>query len=164
MATKSLNQDYTTRDWVFLLLSFILCFSAAAVGGQFMPGEWYEKLVRPGLAPPNWIFGPVWSLLYCLMAIAAWLVWRQRNERGAQLALWVFVGQLALNSCWSWQFFGRHRIDHALINIVLLLGAITLTIVLFWRHSRWAARLMAPYLAWVSFATLLNFEFWRLNG
>ncbi len=138
-------------------------FAAAWAGARFMPGEWYAALAKPWWNPPNWIFGPVWTVLYVLMAVAAWLVWRQAGFAGAGAALGLFLVQLALNALWSYLFFGLHRIDWALADILALWAAILAVLVLFWRVQAAAGTLLLPYLAWVSFATVLNFALWRLN-
>jgi translocator protein len=147
-----------------VLLGFVaVCLAAGALGGAVtapaIPG-WYAGLVKPSFNPPNWLFAPVWTALYLLMAIAAWLVWRRGNAR---TPLMLFALQLVLNSIWSLLFFGLHRVDLALLDIVLLLGTIVATAVAFRPRSAVAALLLAPYLAWVSFATVLNFAIWRLN-
>jgi benzodiazapine receptor len=147
-----------------VLLGFIaLCLAAGALGAAVTAPAiptWYAALAKPSFNPPNWIFAPVWTTLYVLMAIAAWLVWRRGNAR-TPLAL--FVLQLVLNSAWSLLFFGLHRVDLALIDIVLLLAAIVATALSFRPRSAVAALLLMPYLAWVSFATVLNFAIWRIN-
>lgn len=149
------------------LVGFVAaCLAIGALGALVTApaiASWYPILAKPSFNPPNWIFGPVWTTLYILMAIAAWLVWRSAGLPAARTALLLFVLQLALNSVWSLLFFGLHRIDLALIDIVLLLAAIVATTLAFLRHSRVAAWLLVPYLAWVSFATVLNFAIWRLN-
>lgn len=128
-----------------------------------MPGEWYASLAKPSWNPPSAVFAPVWSLLYVSMGVAAWLVWRQAGFEGAKLALGLFAGQLVLNALWSWLFFGLHRPDVAFVDIVALWLLILIVTVLFWRESRTAGALMLPYLAWVGFASCLNFAVWRLN-
>lgn len=138
----------------------VLSFGAAVVGAGFTPGTWYAALVKPPWNPPNWIFGPVWTMLYLLMGAAAWLVWR---AHGPAWALGLFVAQLLLNAAWSWLFFGRHRPDLALLEITALWLAIAATLVAFWRVRPLAGALLVPYLAWVSFALLLNAELWRRN-
>lgn len=125
---------------------------------------WYAGLVRPAIAPPNWLFGPVWTALYVMMAVAAWLVWRRPASPPRRAAMRLFALQLALNSLWSFLFFGFGRIDLALLEIVVLWAAIVATTIAYAGVSRSAALLMLPYIAWVSFAAVLNFEFWRLNG
>lgn len=141
----------------------VLCFSAAAFGSEFMPGEWYAALKKPPWNPPNWIFGPVWSALYTMMAVAAWLVWRRGGFKLNQLPLSLFLTQLLLNALWSWLFFGLKNPALAFVEIVLLWIAIGGTITSFWPRQRAAAWLLVPYLAWVSFAAVLNFTLWQLN-
>lgn len=153
---KSLN------PWLALAISLALVVAAALFGSQFMPGAWYAGLAKPAWTPPNWLFGPAWTTLYLLMALAAWKVWiAVRRVDGALL---LYLVQLLLNALWSWLFFGLQRPDLALANIVVLWLLILATIVLFWRRDRLAGALMLPYLAWVGFATALNLAIWRLNG
>ena len=129
-----------------------------------MPGEWYASLSKPSWNPPNAIFGPVWTLLYALMAVSAWLVWRRAGFGGAGAALGLFVFQLVLNALWSYLFFGLHRPDIAFFEIVVLWVAILAVVLLFWRVDRTAGALMLPYLTWVGFASFLNFTLWRMNS
>ncbi len=147
-----------------VLVGFIaLCLAAGALGAAVTAPAiptWYATLAKPSFNPPNWIFAPVWTTLYVLMAIAAWLVWRRGNAR---TPLTLFAVQLVLNSAWSLLFFGLHRVDLALLDIVLMLAAIAATALSFRPRSAVAALLLVPYLAWVSFATVLNFAIWRLN-
>lgn len=137
-----------------------LCYAAALSGIVFMPGEWYASLNKPSWNPPSWVFGPVWTTLYIAMGVSAWLVWRAGNAR---LALSVFLIQLLLNALWTPVFFGLKQPGAAFTVIVAMWCAIAATIALFWRHSRVASALLVPYLAWVSFASALNFALWRLN-
>lgn len=130
--------------------------SASAAG-------FYNELLRPQWAPPGWLFGPVWSALYVLMGIAAWLVWRARGFRGASTALLLFVAQLLVNALWTWIFFVWHQGALSLAEIIVLWLLIASTIMAFWRLQRLAALLLLPYLAWVSFATALTLSLWRLN-
>ena len=141
----------------------VLCFATAGIGAMFPPGQWYEGLMKPAWNPPNWIFGPVWTVLYAMMAIAAWLVWKRHGFSAAAFPLAIFIVQLVLNAGWSWLFFGLHRPDVAFFEIIILWIAILATMVLFWRLDRLAGVLLAPYLAWVSFAAVLNFTLWQLN-
>jgi tryptophan-rich sensory protein len=141
----------------------IVTFGAAAIGARFLPDEWYRALNKPAWNPPNSIFAPVWTVLYLLMALAAWLVWRRYGIGGALLPLALFVVQLALNSAWTYFFFGRHEIAGAFIDILVLWVTILTTIILFWRLVPLAGILLVPYLAWVSFASVLNGTIWRLN-
>ena len=148
-----------------LLVWLLLSFAAAAVGGlaSASAGEFYRDLVRPSWAPPGWLFGPVWSVLYPLMGVAAWLVWRARGFGGARNALLVFVVQLAANALWTWLFFVWRQGGLAFAEILVLLALILATIVLFWRVHRIAAVLLFPYLLWVAFASALTLSIWRLN-
>ena len=147
-----------------LILFFVLVTAVALIGAQFAPGEWYASLQKPALNPPNWIFGPVWTGLYILMAIAAWLVWRERGAPGRALALGAWLVQLLLNAAWSWLFFGLHRPGWAFAEIMLLFGAILITMLLFWRIRALAGILLLPYLLWVGFAAYLNIQLLTLNG
>jgi tryptophan-rich sensory protein len=145
---------------------FALTYLAAFVGSQFtFPAipVWYEGLEKPGFAPPNWLFAPVWTLLYGLMAFAAWRVWLQRYRVDVWLALTLFALQLALNVGWSALFFGLRNPFFALLEIVILDIAILATLVAFARIDRLAGLAIAPYLAWVAFATALNGAVWWLN-
>ena len=155
----------TVRPVLALAGFIILTLTVSAVGARVTLPEiagWYAQLAKPSFTPPNWVFGPVWTTLYVLMAIAAWLVWRTRvPARIPALSAW--GAQLALNLAWSLLFFGAHRIGLALIDIVLLLLAIVATMAFFARRSRVAAVLLVPYLAWVAYAAALNFAVWRLN-
>lgn len=138
----------------------IVCFGAAAFGSRYRPGAWYAALRKPRWNPPNAVFAPVWSVLYTMMAVAAWLVWRAVGP-GLELAL--FAAQLGLNAAWSWLFFGRHRAGLALADILVLWLAVAATLVAFRQARPLAAWLLLPYLAWVSFAAALNAALWRLN-
>lgn len=142
----------------------LLCFAAPSIGVLCPPGEWYATLEKPSWNPPGWIFGPVWSLLYTLMAVAAWLVWRRGGFAGQRQALGAFVAQLALNALWTPLFFGLNQPGAAFAEILLLWLAIAWTIERFWRVHRAAAYLLLPYLAWVGFAAVLNGTLWRMNA
>lgn len=151
----------STAASLAVLGGFILITFLAPVFGAFSPpGAWYQSLVKPSWNPPAWIFGPVWTSLYLMMATAAWMVWK-RIGRGPVLSLY-FV-QLALNAAWTPMFFGAHEIGAALVIIGCLWGAIFKTLQAFLSVHRPAGLLLVPYLAWVSFATFLNFTLWRLN-
>lgn len=148
-----------------LAVFLVLCFSAAGLGGLATGSSvstWFPTLNRPSFQPPGWVFGPVWTVLYTLMAIAAWLAYRAR-PRISSAAMILFAVQLILNTAWSFLFFGLRRPDLAAIEIVLLLGAIAATTAAFFRIAPLASALMIPYLVWVAFATVLNFAIWRLN-
>ncbi|OHE24763.1 MAG: hypothetical protein A3K40_01855 [Syntrophobacterales bacterium RIFOXYC2_FULL_60_23] len=153
----------TVSSWIGLVFWVALSFAAAAVGSSFPPGDWYAHLAKPAFNPPAWVFAPVWTLLYLVMGIAAWLVWRQRAVARVTPALALFLAQLGLNAAWSWLFFGLHYIGWALVDLAALWLAIGATLLAFWALRPLAGLLMVPYLLWVSFAALLNFQFWRLN-
>ena len=140
-------------------------FAAAAMGGlaSVNAAGFYGDLVQPPWAPPAWLFGPVWSVLFLLMGVAAWLVWRDHGFRGAGAALKLYLVQLLANALWSWLFFAWRQGAFAFAEIVVLWLLIAATIFSFWRLHRLAALLLVPYLAWVSFAAALNFVLWRLN-
>ncbi len=157
------NEHAETPQYLVLVGFVVACFGAAAIGGFFPPDDWYASLNPPCFAPPNWVFGPVWTVLYFMMAVSGWLVWKSNDKPGKRAALSLFGTQLTLNSIWSALFFGLHRPDLALIEIVILWASILATILLFRRHSATAALLLIPYLAWVSFASVLNYGFWSLN-
>ena len=152
-------------SWIGFIVLLIVCFTAAGVGSvaTFPKIEnWYASLVKPSWTPPDWIFGPVWSILYLSMAIAAWLVWRQSGFLSIPLA--IFVMQLILNAAWSWLFFGLQNPGIAFIEILFLWTAIAATIMTFWQRSALAGLLLVPYFCWVTFACFLNFAIWRLNA
>jgi translocator protein len=125
--------------------------------------SFYGQLSQPTWAPPAWLFGPVWSGLYIAMAVAAWLVWRDRGFKGAPAALGLFVIQLIANALWTWLFFVLHRGALSLAEVVVLWLLIAATIARFWPIHRLAALLLVPYLAWVGFASALTLSLWRLN-
>jgi tryptophan-rich sensory protein len=155
------------RENLTALAGFVLlCFAVAGLGGLATSSgvdAWYPTLVKPGFNPPDWVFGPVWTLLYLLMAIAAWRVWRRPPSRLRSAAFASFGLQLALNLGWSVLFFGLRAPGAALVEIVLLLAAIAWTTRLFWRQDRPSGLLFVPYLLWVAFAAVLNASIWLLN-
>ncbi len=143
-----------------------LCLAILALGGWVTASSvstWYLTLQKPVFNPPDWMFAPVWTLLYLMIALAGWRVWRSRGLAGARAGMAAYAAQLALNLAWSFLFFGGRMIGIALAEILLLLGAIGVNAVLFWRIDRLAGWLLAPYAAWVAFACMLNFALWRLN-
>ena len=142
----------------------LLCFAAASPGAVFMPGEWFAALKKPSWNPPGWVFGPVWTALYAMMAAAAWLVWQRGGWKEQRKPLLIFLAQLALNAVWTPLFFGLHQPGVAFAEIVLLWLAIVATLVAFRPVNRTAAWLLVPYLAWVSFAAVLNGTLWSLNA
>ena len=141
----------------------MLRFGASAPGILCPPGEWYAGLVKPAWNPPGWLFGPVWTALYTMMAIAAWLVWRRGGWEWQRGPLLLFLFQLLLNALWMPIFFGLHRPGLGFAEIVLLWFAIAGTIALFRRVNSATTWLLVPYLLWVSYATALTFALWRLN-
>ena len=126
--------------------------------------EFYAGLVKPAWAPPGWLFGPVWTTLYLMMGVAAWLVWRQAGWSGATVALSLFLGQLVANALWSWLFFAWRRGGLAFAEVIFLAGLIVATALAFARVRPLAAVLLLPYLAWVTFATALTHALWRANA
>jgi benzodiazapine receptor len=143
-----------------------LCFAVGILSSTFAARAlptWYAGLVKPPLNPPNQVFGPVWTVLYTLMAVSAWIVWKTRPSPCRHRGLRLFLVQLGLNFLWPWIFFGTHQMLTALADIGVLWVAILLTILTFRKMSHTAAWLLAPYLAWVTFAAYLNFALWRLN-
>ncbi|MFC3194018.1 TspO/MBR family protein [Marinicella sediminis] len=143
----------------------LLCFAASFIGAlaSFQAPSMYAQLSQPQWAPPAWLFGPVWTMLYGMMAVAVWLVWRQGGLRHNQQAVVWFVIQLVLNALWSWLFFAWQQGLLSVINIGLLWVSILMTIRCFQSTSLPAVLLMVPYLLWVSFAAVLNITMWRLN-
>lgn len=154
-----------TRQAMGLLGWLLLALAAAVIGGfaSASAGAFYAQLVRPSWAPPGWLFAPVWSVLYVLMGIAAWLVWRVHGFAGARNALLVFILQLVANALWTWLFFVWQQGGLAFAEILLLWMLIAATVGLFWQVSRLSAILLLPYLAWVTFASALTWSVWRLN-
>jgi tryptophan-rich sensory protein len=148
------------------LLGFILVAEAVGAAASVITRpavqNWFPDLLKPSFQPPDWLFAPVWVTLYVLMAVAAWRVWRLRGFNNTPLAL--YAVQLSLNCAWSFIFFGAHRIGLALIEIATLFVLVVATTIAFWRNDRLAGALMLPYIAWVGFATALNYEIWILNG
>lgn len=154
------------RDVLGLMAFLGLCLAVSGIGGAITAtsvGTWYAALQKPPFNPPDWLFAPVWTTLYILMAVAAWRVWRYAGFRGNRKALSVFAVQLALNLAWSFIFFGLRQPGLALVEIVILLAVIIVNTVMFWRIDRWAGGLFLPYPLWVAFATALNASLWWLN-
>lgn len=152
--------------WIGLVGLIAICLGAAGLGAIATTPEingWYRTLAKPTWNPPSSVFGPVWTALYLTMAVAAWLVWRPAGFTAARVPLTLFAVQLGLNIAWSWIFFRLHQPGWALVEIVFLWLAIALTMGAFFQRSNLAGWLIVPYLAWVTFATALNFALWRLN-
>ncbi len=156
----------TKRQIVGLAGWLAVVFAAAAFGAaaSVQAGPFYSSLIRPSWAPPPSVFGPVWTVLYALMGLSAWLVWREGGHRAAWGALSLFLVQLAANALWSWLFFGWHRGSFAFADIVLLWVLVLATVISFWRIKPLAGALLLLYLLWVSFAAALNLSVWQLNS
>jgi benzodiazapine receptor len=153
----------SARSAVALAGWVAVTYAAAAMGGLFLPGDWYAHLQKPAWNPPNWIFGPAWTALYTIMAVTAWLVWKRGGFAGQRRALLFFLLQLLFNALWSPLFFGLHLPGLAFVDLVLLWLALLATLATFWKAHRLAGAMLLPYLAWVTFAGALNFAIWRLN-
>lgn len=156
---SALEQAFGLAGWL------VLTFIAAGVGGaaSINAGPFYSQLERPAWAPPSSVFGPVWTLLYLLMAVAAWQVWRAAAVQKTRLALALFVVQLAFNALWSWLFFGWRLGGAAFVDVLVLWILVVATVVAFWRIRPLAGALLLPYLFWVTFAAALNYSVWRMN-
>ncbi len=154
------------RQWIGLAVFVIICLSVGVLGSVFTAKSvrtWYQGLEKPSWNPPDRVFGPVWTVLYLAMAVAAWLVWRRYGIHGASVPLILFAVQLALNLAWSVLFFGMRMPGPAFGEIILLWCAILATLIAFWRLLPAAGWLMLPYLLWVTYAVTLNFGIWRMN-
>lgn len=160
-----LNMTKRTH-WIGLAVFIFGCLGAGGLGAVATTPEiegWYKTITKPSWNPPDSVFGPVWTTLFVMMAVAAWLVWKPAGFKARVMPLTLFLVQLVLNVAWSWIFFGMHQPGWAFAEIVILWGAILLTTMAFFRCSRTAGWMMVPYLAWVSFASVLNFTIWRMN-
>jgi translocator protein len=155
----------TSAQTVGFIVSIAIVFVAAAIGAAASvdAGTFYAQLVRPSWAPPASAFGPVWSVLYLLMGIAAWLVWREQSSGDRRVALALFIAQLCANALWSWLFFAWRNGALAFAEVLVLLALIAATVAAFWRISRLAGALMLPYLAWVCLASALTWSVWQSN-
>jgi tryptophan-rich sensory protein len=149
--------------WLALAGWVLFSFLASASGILFSPGEWYAQLRKPSWNPPGWLFGPVWTTLYAMMGVAAWLVWLRGGFKVQRLPLGLFIAQWVCNALWTCLFFGARNPLLGLIDIVILWVLLTLTLVHFWRVRPLAGALLVPYLLWISFAAALNFRLWQLN-
>ena len=151
------------RDVLGLAAFVVMCFGVSLLGGRAtLPALalWYPALAKPSWTPPGWVFGPVWTLLYPMLAVAGWLAWREGRSRGGTL---LYLLQLTLNAAWPWIFFGERRIGLALACAMALFLAILGTVVAYWRVNRGAALLLLPYFGWVGFAVSLNAAIWWMN-
>jgi tryptophan-rich sensory protein len=143
---------------------FLLTAAAASIGALFQPGAWYAGLVKPALTPPDWVFPAAWTILYLMIAVAGWMLWRDRDQHPlGRRAVILWGSQLVLNAAWSWLFFGLHLTGLALVEIVLLWLVILLLVINGYRVRPLASWLLVPYLVWVGFAAWLNLGIWRLN-
>ncbi|MFE5792256.1 TspO/MBR family protein [Streptomyces sp. NPDC056503] len=169
MTTPSAGRGDDTRrrspQWPLLLLLLVLCYAVAAVGGLAAAdaGDVYASLERPAWAPPSWLFGPVWTVLYATIAVSAWLALRRQEFARVRAAALAWSAQLLFNLLWTPLFFGAGRYGLALLDICLLLAALAATMVLFRRRSRGAFLLLVPYALWVLYASALNLALWLLN-
>ncbi len=161
------SKTFSARAIGGLISWLAICYFIAWTGAQVSPGiaspEWYNELNKPEWNPPAWLFGPVWTLLYTFMGIAAWKIWKKYGFRDARPELILFLIQLGLNGLWSQLFFGMQNPGAAFFEIFFLLAAIIITTVLFFRKSILSGWLMIPYILWVSFATVLNGAIWLMN-
>ena len=150
-----------------LVISIVVAELAGIIGSLFTTPSingWYAGIIKPALNPPAWVFGPVWTTLFAMMGISAFLIWKEGlDRRDVKITLGIFIGQLVLNTVWSIIFFGLHNPGGALIEIVFLWLAILATIIAFAKISRPAAWLLLPYILWVTFAGYLNYSIWNLN-
>jgi len=162
-----MTETTTTRSWLGLILAVGGCLLAGALGAWATASSvttWYPGIAKPAWTPPDAAFGPVWTALYIMMGISAWLVWRRAGWNGGRGPLMLFALQLVLNTTWSFLFFGLQRPGLAALEIVVLWLAIIATLIAFARIDRLAGALLVPYLAWASFACALNFTIWRMNA
>lgn len=159
------NEKFSNKPFNIFGLLFWLLLSAVVAwfGAQFNPGLWYMTINKPIWTPPGWLFGPVWTMLYIMMAIASYLVWNATGRTFKNKIIQLYLFKMLLNACWSWVFFGLHQIGWAVINIILLLVFIIVVTTLFYRQNKISGWLMLPYLLWVSFASILNLNIWILN-
>jgi len=155
------------KKYLKLVASIVICQMAGILGAVFTSNSvdtWYSTITRPDIAPPNWIFGPVWTTLFLLMGISLYIVWNKGLQtRESKVAVSVFGLQLVLNTLWSIIFFGLHNPGLAFIEIIFLWISILASIILFYRISKVSAYLLIPYILWVSFAAFLNYNIWILN-
>ena|SRR5690242_4424950 len=153
------------HPWLGLAGWLAITFVAAVAGAlaSRTSQDFYLSLARPSWAPPPWLFGPAWTFLYVTMAIAAWMVWRERGFRGARAALSIYLVQLVFNAMWTWLFFVRKQGAWSMADIAVLWCLVAVTLVAFYRHRRVAGLLIVPYLGWVTFAAALNYAVWRMN-
>jgi len=155
-----------TAQIIKLVASLILTLGVGAIAGIFTSSAvtgWYATLNKPSFSPPNWLFGPVWTVLYIIMGISLFMIWKLEPSRERNIALLIFMVQLVLNFCWSFIFFHFKLIGPALIDIIFLWISIVVMLILFYTIKPWAAYLNIPYFLWVSFASILNGAYYFLN-
>lgn len=154
------------RKWLGLPAWVVVAFMPAATAALVDTGTWYESLATPAWTPPSWVFGPVWTVLYLLMGIAAWRIWAKQGfgDRSTRLALVLFLAHLILNAAWTWLFFGLHMLAAASVEIVVLWATILVLVVLFWKRDRMAGVLFVPYLLWVTYAVTLSIGYTIMNS
>jgi tryptophan-rich sensory protein len=161
------KEDLEMKNWLRLVVSIILPLAVGAVAGMFTASEingWFQTINKPTWQPPNWVFGPVWTVLYVMMGVAFYLIWNKEAPKTTKrLAMTLWIIQLVFNFLWSFIFFKKHQLDWALGEILVLWFFILLTILFFARISKLAAWLMVPYISWVTFASLLTFYIYDLN-
>jgi len=148
-----------------LVMSLIICYVVSFVGAiaSINAKPFYASLVQPSWSPPGWVFGPVWILLYTMMGLSAWLIWRENGFNAHRISLLLYLFHLIPNALWSWLFFSWHLGAASFINIIVLWLLILVTILAFFRINKPAAMLLLPYLCWVAFATALNYVLWQNN-
>jgi len=154
------------KDWVKLIVSLVLCQMAGFIGAIFSSSgvkTWFITLNKPYFNPPSWVFAPVWTVLYILMGISFFIIWKRSHSRSKVPAITFFIIQLILNSLWSFLFFGLNNIQFAFIEIIILWIFIIVCVITFYPISKTASIMLIPYLLWVSFALVLNYEIMRLN-
>lgn len=159
---------FNKQKYLLLFGSLAICFGAAFIGGFFTASsiaDWYQYLAKPSFSPPNWIFGPVWSLLYLLMGISLFLIWKQglKNKKVKDVFI-LFIVHIFFNALWSILFFGLRNPFLAFIDIIVMWGTLAPVIVLSSKLNRYSPLLLVPYLFWISFALVLNFSIWKLNA
>lgn len=157
IAARSVHKALALFGWI------ALTYCAAATGMFVSTNGWYADLIKPTWNPPNWLFGPAWTLLYTMMAVAAWLVWREGGWKTQKQTLRLYLIQWLLNALWTPLFFGLQRPGLAFAEIIILDLAVLATLIAFWHVRRSAALLLVPYALWVAFASALNFTIWQLN-
>lgn len=166
MPGPATNRLRPSQEVLGLVVFLVVCLAVSGIGGAITAtsvGTWYQALQKPPFNPPDWIFAPVWTVLFILMGIAAWRVWRRAGFAAGRNALTVFAVQLGLNLAWSFLFFGLQRVGLALFEIIILLLAIVVNTILFWQIDRFAGALFVPYVLWSTYAMILNISLWLLN-